>query len=176
MVLVIGFVLVVFFGKGQKVFVGGCLVVLENIGFIDVLRKVWFIFVFINVEIVEIEVLFGEECCWLEGYVLVVCNNVCQVELQFVGFEFVKENVKFKLECFQKLVKKGLVLVDDVEVVKLFLKFVIFNLECKKIYIQELKELIVGGDIVWFFIGNVFVGCLGEMEVKVVWLKLEQEY
>lgn len=163
-------------GKGQKVSAGGRLAVMENTGLTDAFRKARSTLASTSAEIAETEVLLAEERRRSEGYALVARNNVRQAESQLAGLELAKENARLKLERLQKLAKKGLALADDVEAAELSLKSVISNLERKKIHIQELKELIAGGDTVRLFTGNAFAGRLGEMEAKVARLKSEQEY
>lgn len=162
--------------SGQTIGAGGRLAVMENTGLADALRKAKSALASTKAEIAETSVLVSEERRRSEGYALVARNNVRQAESQLDGLELAKENAALKLERVRSLAQKGLAVADDIEAAELSLKSVVSNLERKKIHIQELKELIAGGDTVRLFTGNAFAGRLAEMEARIARLTAERDY
>jgi len=158
---------------GARVEAGDLLAALEDTGREDALRRAKTVLAATRAELAETETLLGEERRRAQGYGLVARNNVRQAESQLDGLELAKANAQLKVERMRALSRKGLTLADDVEAAELELKSVISDLERKKIHIQELKELINGGDSIRLFTGNAFAGRLAEMEARAARLKSE---
>ena len=160
----------------EEISKGEQLVVMENINHENDLRRARTVLASTEAKLAEMETLLNEEKRRANGYSLVARNNVRQAESQLDGLALAKENAALKLERVKALADKGLVLAEDIEAAELELKQVISDLERKKIHIQELKQLIDGGDSIRLFTGNAFAGRLAEMEARVARLKSEQAF
>ncbi|MBG6158883.1 multidrug resistance efflux pump [Labrenzia sp. EL_159] len=161
---------------GALVTAGSLLAVLENTDRQDTLRRAKSELASTRAELAERQALVEEERRRAEGYALVAKNNVRQAESQLAGLALAKENASLKLDRVRALAAKGLILTDEVETAELSLKSVDSDLARKQIHIQELKELIDGGNSIRLFTGNAFAGRLAEMEARVARLKTEEDY
>lgn len=163
-------------GVGHTVAAGQVLLIMEDGRHEETLRRARSALSATRAELAETEALLSEESRKAEGYALVARNNVRQAGSQLEGLELAKENARLKVERMRSLATKGLALADDVEAAELELKSVISDLERKKIHIQELEELIAGGDSVRLFTGNAFAGRLAEMKARVARLKSQETF
>nr|WP_319386323.1 HlyD family efflux transporter periplasmic adaptor subunit [uncultured Roseibium sp.] len=163
-------------GVGDVVAAGQVLLVMEDGRHEETLRRAQTALATTRAELAETEALLAEENRKAEGYALVARNNVRQAGSQVEGLELAKENALLKVERMRSLAQKGLALADDVETAELELKSVISDLERKQIHIQELEELIAGGDSVRLFTGNAFAGRLAEMRARVARLKSQETF
>lgn len=159
---------------GEQISAGTPLAEMEDTGHGADLRRARTVLASTTAELAETETLLAEERRKSEGYALVARNNVRQAESQLVGMELARDNALLKVERMRDLSAKGLVRADDVEAAELELESVVSDLERKKIHIEELKELIAGGDSIRLFTGNAFAGRLAEMEARVARLKTEK--
>ncbi|MCV0423876.1 MAG: HlyD family efflux transporter periplasmic adaptor subunit [Roseibium sp.] len=160
----------------QHILAGEQLVVMENVNHENDLRRARTVLASTNAKLAEMETLLSEERRRANGYSLIARNNVRQAESQLDGLVLAKENAELKLVRVKTLANKGLVLAQDVEAAELELKQVVSDLARKEIHIQELKQLIDGGDSIRLFTGNAFAGRLAEMEARVARLKSEQTF
>ncbi|MET1414339.1 HlyD family efflux transporter periplasmic adaptor subunit [Roseibium sp. HPY-6] len=161
---------------GDLVTAGSLMAIMENTDREDALRRARAQLASTRAELAERQALVEEEKRRAEGYALVAKNNVRQAESQLEGLELAKENARLKLERVRVLADKGLILADEVETAELSLKSVVSDLARKQIHIQELKQLIDGGDSIRLFTGNAFAGRLAEMEARVARLKTEEDH
>jgi multidrug resistance efflux pump len=152
--------------SGARVAAGSIIAVMEDTGHDTALQKAKSDLAQTRAQLAETKVVLAEEHRRAEGYTLVARNNVRQADSQLEGLELARDNAALKLERLKILSGKGLVRADDVEAAELEVKSVVSNLERKKIHIQELKELIEGGDSIRLFTGNAFAGRLAEMKAK----------
>jgi len=163
-------------GVGDAVVAGQVLLVMEDGRHEEALRRAKTALATTRAELAETDALLAEENRKAKGYALVARNNVRQAGSQVEGLELARENALLKVERMRSLAKKGLALADDVEAAELELKSVISDLERKQIHIQELEELIAGGDSVRLFTGNAFAGRLAEMRARVARLKSQEAF
>ncbi|CTQ54289.1 multidrug resistance protein MdtN [Roseibium album] len=161
---------------GSRVAAGSIIAVMEDTGHDTTLQKAKSDLAQSRAQLAETRVVLTEERRRAEGYTLVARNNVRQAESQLEGLELARDNADLKLDRLKMLASKGLVRADDVEAAELEVKSVVSNLERKKIHIQELKELIEGGDSIRLFTGNAFAGRLAEMEARVARLTALQDH
>lgn len=161
---------------GDPITAGSVLATMEDTGHGADLRRARNMLASTTAELTETETLLDEERRKSEGYALVARNNVRQAESQLAGMELARDNSFLKVERMRDLSTKGLVRADDVEAAELELESVVSDLERKKIHIEELKELIAGGDSIRLFTGNAFAGRLAEMDARVARLKAEKHH
>jgi multidrug resistance efflux pump len=162
--------------RGTQVAAGSIIAVMEDTSHDMTLQKAKSDLAQTRAQLAETNVVLAEERRRAEGYTLVARNNVRQAESQLDGLELARDNATLKLERLKVLAAKGLVLADDVEAAELEIKSVVSDLERKKIHIQELKELIEGGDSIRLFTGNAFAGRLAEMEARAARLSALQDH
>lgn len=161
---------------GDEIAVGQALAAMDDTDHGADLRRARAALASTTAELAETETLLAEEKRKSEGYALVARNNVRQAESQLVGMELARDNALLKVERMRDLSTKGLVRADDLEAAELDLESVVSDLERKKIHIEELKELIAGGDSIRLFTGNAFAGRLAEMDARVARLKAEKDH
>ena len=161
---------------GATLTAGSLLLTMEDTSHEKTVRQAKTVLAATRAELAEKEALLALEKQRAEGYALVARNNVRQAESQLEGLELAKANAVLKLERLQKLAEKGLTRADDVEAAELSLRSVTSELKRKEIHIQELNELIEGGESVRLFTGTGFAGRMSEMEAGVARLKAELAY
>ena len=161
---------------GATLTAGSLLLTMEDTSHEKTVRQAKTVLAATRAELAEKEALLALEKQRAEGYALVARNNVRQAESQLEGLELAKANAVLKLERLQKLAEKGLTRADDVEAAELSLRSVTSELKRKEIHIQELNELIEGGESVRLFTGTGLAGRMSEMEAGVARLKAELAY
>lgn len=159
--------------EGDTVSAGTLLVSVEDANQETVLRQARAILASNIAELSETEALLAEEKRRAQGYALVARNNIRQSESQLIGLEIATQNARSKAERMRKLAAKGLALASDVEEAEYNFKAMESELDRKRIHIQELEELVDGGESVQLFTGAVFAGRVAEIEARVTRLRTE---
>ncbi|MEM9632477.1 MAG: HlyD family efflux transporter periplasmic adaptor subunit [Pseudomonadota bacterium] len=156
--------------------IGDTLAVMENTSHEAELRRAASVRASTRAQLAEMKSLLSEEQKRADGYTLVARNNVRQAQSQMAGLELAQENAQMKLTRMQNLAERGLVVADDLAEAELELKSVTSDLQRKQIHIQELNELIDGGDSIRLFTGNAFAGRIAEVSAKVERLTAELKH
>jgi multidrug resistance efflux pump len=159
--------------SSASVSLGDTLFVMENTDKEAELRRTASVRASTRAQLAEMETLLLEERKRAGGYTLVARNNVRQAQSQLAGLELAQENAQMKLTRMRNLAQRGLVVADDLAEAELELRSVTSDLQRKQIHIQELNELIDGGDSIRLFTGNAFAGRTTEVSAKVERLKAE---